>query len=84
MKRTYEGELGAIIRNPAEHFPNPRDVLEAPRLSDDQKLAVLRAWQHDATELATAEGEGMGGGEGNQSETVGLIKQAIAALRGRV
>ena len=50
------------LKNPAEVFPAPEDVVEHPGLSPEQKCRILRQWEYDARELEVAEEENMGGG----------------------
>lgn len=63
--------------DPAGTFVHPRQVLEHAELDREQKVEILRRWQYDASELAVATDEGMGGGEPNQLDAV---LEALAAL----
>lgn len=44
-------ELKKALANPAAVFAKPRDVVVNPALSREQKIAVLRRWEHDARML---------------------------------
>jgi len=74
-----EAALRVILRDPGARFHRPRDVLDAPGLSHDQRLLILKQWERDARALAVAEEEGMAGGE---ESLLGRVRRAIAALGG--
>lgn len=61
--------------NPGTVFSSPEAVLEDARLSDTDKIRVLRSWEYDCAELAVAEEEGMPGA-GNS-----LLRRILLALR---
>ncbi|HTS93774.1 MAG TPA: hypothetical protein VMG55_17305 [Stellaceae bacterium] len=71
--------LRAILRDPAARFRRPQDVLDAPGLTHDQRLEILKRWEYDARSLAVAEEEGMAGGE---ESLLRRVRRAIAALGG--
>lgn len=62
--------------DPAATYGSPEELEKDPRLSPDDKLAVLRRWEAQAQQLATAEQENMSGGEPSQ-----LGEVAAARLR---
>jgi len=62
------------MSNPSQAFSSPSDVLDAPGLSRQQKLDVLRQWEYDAREKEVAEEENMGGGPGD------LLPKILEAL----
>ncbi len=70
-------DLGAAKTNPSKYFDHPKDVLVHPRLSRDSKLDILRSWETDARQLATAEEENMTDGE---SSRLGAVVSALIAL----
>ena len=79
MERTTSKiDLEAALRDPTGCFREPQEVVDDPQLSRDDKLAILRRWQHDALRLSTSEGEGMMGGEENMLRRVELAIQAVA------
>jgi len=49
--------------NPTRYYRRPGEVVRDRRLSRQQKLAILEAWELEARELAVASEENMGGGE---------------------
>lgn len=51
------------LSDPRAVFSEPADVVSCAELDAAQKRQILERWHHDALELQTAEGEGMGGGE---------------------
>ncbi len=72
-----EVDLERAILDPASCFRRPEDVVLHPSLRLEQKIEILCRWAYDATELAVAEEEGMGGGEPSEI-------QAVMAALGRV
>jgi len=75
--KAAEFDLELAILDPASFFRWPEDVVRHPRLVLAEKIEILCRWAYDATELAVAEEEGMGGGEPSE------IHAVMAAL-GRV
>ena len=51
------------LLNPAAYFAEPDMVLNHPDFTNTQKIEILEHWLYDASDLAVAEEEGMGGGE---------------------
>ncbi len=49
------------LDDPAAHFSDPAAVRSAPGLTTEQKVAILRQWEYDQSELAVAQEEGMPG-----------------------
>jgi hypothetical protein len=60
MVKRFAAEAKA---NPTRFYRVPREVLQDRRLTREEKLAILEAWEHEARELAVASDESMGGGE---------------------
>jgi hypothetical protein len=71
---TSQVDFEAALQDPQAFFAEPQDVAAYPRLSRDEKLAILRRWEQDALRLSASESEGMGGGEENM---LGRVKRAI-------
>jgi len=67
-------DFTTALQNPQACFVEPKDVANDPRLSRDEKLAVLHRWEQDALQLSVSEAEGMGGGEENM---LGRVKTAL-------
>jgi hypothetical protein len=67
----------AALSDPASHFADPAAVLDAAGLTTEQKIAVLRQWEYDESEIAVAAEEGMPGPE---SELLQKIAAALVAL----
>lgn len=63
-------EYAKALQDPASFFDQPADILAVPNLSREQRLNLLRQWEHDARNLLVAEGEGMIGGEPSQLSRV--------------
>jgi len=70
-------DYAAVLRDPAAHFADPAAVVDAASLSTEQKVAVLRQWEYDESEIAVASEEGMPGPE---SELLQRIAAALAVL----
>lgn len=66
--------LSNMIKDPADHFAAPADVLASEQLSPEQKQAILESWKVDEQELATATEENMGGSDNN------ILADVVAAL----
>ena len=62
--------LRAALLDPGAVFGSPEEVERDARLSQDDKLAILKSWEEDARELAVAEDENMAGGEPSRLEEV--------------
>ena len=60
-------DLQKAALNPAAVFGTPKAIVEDARLSREQKLRLLKQWEHDALSLAVAEGEGMSGRRGKHA-----------------
>ena len=72
-----ELDYDEALRDPAAHFADPTAVVEAVDLSVEQKVAVLRQWEYDESEIAVAAEEGMPGPE---SELLQKIAAALAVI----
>jgi hypothetical protein len=70
-------DLDRFLLDPGSSFRRPEDVIGDPRLLRQQKIEILCRWAYDATELAVAEEEGMGGGE---SSNLHRILNALFAI----
>ena len=75
---TPQVDFEATLQDPQAFFAEPQDVVDDPKLSREEKLAILRRWEQDALRLSASEAEGMGGGEENK---LGRVKQAIQMVR---
>jgi CBS domain-containing protein len=73
--------LRAALLNAAAVFGSPEEVERDARLSQDDKLAILKSWEEDARELAVAEDENMTGGEPSR---LGEVVAARVRLTGAV
>lgn len=68
------------LLDPGAAFRQPEDVLKDRRLKHRQKVEILCRWAYDATELAVAEEEGMGGGE---ADDLDRVLKALLRVAGR-
>lgn len=71
MTRTIKYE--DAMRDPAACFATPSDVLAAAGLSTDQKVAILRQWEYDESEIAVAQEEGMPGGDTERLQAIAAV-----------
>lgn len=69
--------LNQALLDPESVFADPEAVANHPDLSLEQKIAVLRAWEYDAAEVAVAEEEGM---QGPGSDLLQRILSTLARL----
>lgn len=68
------------IQDPTKVYAMPSEVVNDPRLSYDEKVAVLEAWARLAGELAVATEEGMGGGEPSRVTEVAEARARLGAV----
>jgi hypothetical protein len=54
-------DVDAAVRDPADFFPSPMDVVRDRRLSKEDKQRILESWVLDAELLSQAEAENMPG-----------------------
>ena len=73
--------LDEVKLNPARYYRVPSDVNRDRRLSDEERLEVLEAWERDARALSVASDEAMTGGEPN---CLDLVVQARMEVQKRV
>jgi hypothetical protein len=76
IQQTKTIDFTAALDSPTSFFAEPQDVVTHPKLSREQKLAILRRWEQDALRLSTSEAEGMGGGE---ESMLGRVETALRA-----
>jgi len=74
-------DMEAVLQHPRSFFAEPKDVLDHPTLSREDKLAILREWELDARRLSPSEGEGCCGGE---ESMLGRVEDAITLVRRQV
>lgn len=72
-------DLVRALLDPAAAFGSPDEVLNRSDLSTQGKVEILCRWAYDASELAVAEEEGMGGGE---SSKIGAVMKALDEITG--
>jgi hypothetical protein len=54
-------DIDALVRDPADCFATPMDVVNDARLNKEEKKRVLESWARDAEQLSQAEAENMPG-----------------------
>jgi hypothetical protein len=68
------------IKQPANHYKRPKDILEDNELSFEEKKEALDTWEQDARQLVTASSEGMPGShEGAQRDDHHRLGQVVRA-----
>jgi CBS domain-containing protein len=72
--------LRAALLDPAAVFGSPEEVERDARLSQEDKLAILKSWEEDARELAVAEDENMAGGEPSRLEEVVAARVRLTGI----
>ena len=68
-----------LMQDPSSLFNTPRDLLEAPDLSAQQKTVILEQWKNDVLQRMVAEEENMDGDPGN-AERLRQISNALEAI----
>ncbi|MCC5794125.1 MAG: hypothetical protein JJT85_05230 [Chromatiales bacterium] len=71
-----------MMRNPADAFTSPADIVGHPELSAQQKVQLLRQWKDDATRLLAATGENMPGTGAGPAELLRQVNLALEKLAG--
>lgn len=79
MTKTTAVNLEAALHDPAAQFQSPADVARNLELTRVQKLKILQQWELDARALATAEEEGMAGGERSRLQQVRAALESLEA-----
>ena len=67
------------VDDPTKVYGRPSEVVNDPRLTFEEKVAVLDAWAHLAGELAVATEEGMSGGEPSRITEVAEARARLGA-----
>jgi hypothetical protein len=65
-------DYAKALENPAAQFAGPADIVAAEGLSKEQKIALLRQWEYDESEIAVATEEGMPGSESRLLQQIAL------------
>jgi hypothetical protein len=67
-------DVEQALLDPGSVFGSPEELLVAKGLSREQRIAVLRRWEYDASEVSVAVEEGMPGGNAD------LVHRILRAL----
>jgi hypothetical protein len=70
-------DYNEALRDPAAHFADPAALVDTQELTAEQKIALLRQWEYDESEMAVATEEGMPGGD---NSVLQAITAALAVL----
>ena len=68
--------------NPSRFYDRPSEVVADERLTREEKLAVLEAWELEARSLAVAAEENMAGGEPDRLYQVVQARIALGGEKG--
>lgn len=71
-------DVEAVVRDPADYFAAPIDVLNDSRLTHDERHRILESWALDAQLRSQAEAENM---PGKDQPPLQEIRQALLALQ---
>ncbi len=52
-------DIKQALLHPEEMFLTPKEVLDHPEFTKEQKIEILRSWAYEVNECTTAEEEGM-------------------------
>lgn len=66
-------DYDTALSDPAACFNGPEAVKSAASLSTEQKVAILRQWEYDQSELAVAQEEGMLGNDGSLLQRIAKV-----------
>lgn len=72
--RLTSEDVEQALLDPGSVFGRPEELLEAEGLSTEQRIAILRRWEYDASEVCVAVEEGMPGGNAD------LVHRILVAL----
>ena len=78
MQAASDLDRDGMLQHPRSFFAEPKDVVAHPRLSREDKLAILREWELDARRLLASEAEGFCGGE---ESMLGRVEDAITRVQ---
>jgi hypothetical protein len=67
------------IKNPADVFDRPSEVLDREGLTREQKLKILHQWEYDALQREVATEENMPSSDGS-GPALAEIRRALEAL----
>ncbi len=72
-------DFDRAIKDPADVFERPSDVLEHKDLSREQKIKILHQWEYDALQREVATEENMPSSDG-AGPALAEIRRALEAL----
>lgn len=75
----HPSRFGKVLGDVSRAFDRPRDVLDSPDLSPEQKIKLLREWEIDLRELQVASEENMTGDAASEA-TAELLRECRRAL----
>ena len=72
-------DVEQALLDPGAVFGSPEELLEAEGLSREQRIAILRRWEYDASEVSVAVEEGMPAGNADLVHRVLLALEKLGA-----
>jgi len=71
-KPNRKPDIEEVDKDPTTRFASPMDVVNAPRLTPEEKQKILESWARDAEQISQAESENMTGPERSRLQEVKL------------
>ncbi|MEE3622680.1 hypothetical protein UCD39_01580 [Nitrospirillum sp. BR 11752] len=76
-------DIGRLLGDVSSHFERPHDIVVSDQYTREQKINLLRHWEHDLQLLMVASEESMTGGTpGQTAEQMKAVCDALSALEG--
>jgi len=73
-------DIGHLMGDVALHFKHPDEITSNKDFSRQQKIKLLRQWEHDLQLLLVASEENMTGPGPSQGDTAETLKVVVEAL----
>lgn len=83
MAMKWEKFIEDAKLDPGRYYRSPADVVRDRRLSNEERLSILAAWEKDALALSVAEDENMAGGEPSQLAQVVKARMEVEQSMGQ-
>ena len=77
-ERPTKIDMDQALLDPGSVFATPEAVVLDDRLSEQQKIEILRRWEYDASEASVAVEEGMPDGDGDLLQRIVLALEKVS------
>lgn len=84
MAMKWDEFIESAKLDPARFYRDPTDVVRDRRLTDEERLEILSAWERDARALSVAADENMTGGEPSRLSQVVEMRIKVEERVGHV